>query len=55
MPKTAAFDQFSDDYDQWFEENRDLYEAELEAIRQWSPQSVLWMMSANPFGRHAGY
>ena len=37
MPKTAAFDQFSDDYDQWFEENRDLYEAELEAIRQLLP------------------
>jgi len=37
MPRTAPFDNYSDEYDQWFEKNRDLYEAELEAIRQCLP------------------
>ena len=37
MPKTKPFDEFSDAYDEWFEENAGLYEAELEAIRQLIP------------------
>jgi len=34
VPKVEPFEQYSDTYDQWFEENRDKYEAELEVIRR---------------------
>jgi len=37
MPKTEPFDKYSDAYDEWFNKNYDLYEAELEAIRQLIP------------------
>ncbi len=37
MPRTEPFDEYSDAYDEWFEENLDLYEAELEAIRRLLP------------------
>lgn len=37
MPKIEAFEKYSDDYDEWFEKNNDLYEAELETIRQLLP------------------
>ena len=34
MPKIESFEKNSDAYDDWFENNHDLYEAELEAVRQ---------------------
>lgn len=37
MPKTEAFEKYSDAYDEWFKQNSDLYGAELEAIRQLLP------------------
>ncbi len=37
MPKTAPFETHSDRYDQWFDANRDVYLAELEAVRQLMP------------------
>ena len=37
MPKTEPFEKYSDEYDAWFEKNVELYEAELEAIRQLIP------------------
>jgi SAM-dependent methyltransferase len=37
MPKTKPFDKHSDRYDMWFEKNRDIYHAELEAIRKLIP------------------
>jgi len=37
MPKAGAFEKYSDEYDAWFEKNPDIYEAELEAIRQLIP------------------
>ncbi|MCI4397492.1 MAG: class I SAM-dependent methyltransferase [Acidobacteria bacterium] len=37
MPKTGPFEEHSDRYDEWFERNRDVYHAELEAIRQLIP------------------
>lgn len=37
MPKTAAFDRYSEAYDEWFAKNADLYEAELEAVRRLLP------------------
>ena len=41
MSKTEAFVKYSDAYDEWFEKNSDLYEAELEAIRQLIPPSEI--------------
>lgn len=38
MPKTAAFEQFSDAYDAWFEINADLYAAELATLRSMLPE-----------------
>lgn len=37
MPKTRPFDQYSDEYDAWYDDHSDLYGAELEAIRQLIP------------------
>lgn len=37
MPKIEPFEKHSDEYDQWFEKNRDLYQAELKAVRQLIP------------------
>jgi len=37
MPKIRPFEKYSDAYDEWFEENRDLYEVELETISQLIP------------------
>jgi len=37
MPKTEPFDKYSEEYDEWFKKNVELYEAELEAIRQLIP------------------
>ena len=37
MPKIEPFEKHSDAYDEWFNKNIDLYEAELEAIRQLIP------------------
>jgi SAM-dependent methyltransferase len=37
MSKIEPFEKHSDTYDEWFEKNRDLYEAELGVIRQLIP------------------
>ncbi len=37
MPKTEPFEKYSNAYDEWFERNADLYEAELRTIRQFIP------------------
>ena len=37
MPKSDLFNRHSDAYDEWFERNADLYEAELEAVRRLLP------------------
>ncbi|NOQ97303.1 MAG: methyltransferase domain-containing protein [Calditrichae bacterium] len=37
MPKIEPFEKHGDAYDEWFKKNIDLYEAELEAIRQLIP------------------
>lgn len=33
MPRIEPFEEHSDSYEKWFEENADLYQAELEAVR----------------------
>jgi SAM-dependent methyltransferase len=38
MPKIEAFEKYNDEYDEWFEKNPELYDAELEAIRRLLPQ-----------------
>jgi SAM-dependent methyltransferase len=40
MPKTEPFDKYSEEYDEWFKKNVDLYEAELETIRQLIPPHI---------------
>ncbi len=37
MPRIEAFEKYSDDYDEWFKKNPDVYYAELKAIRQLIP------------------
>ena len=37
MPKIESFEKYSDAYDEWFEKNHDVYESELEVIRQLIP------------------
>jgi len=37
VPKTIPFDTYCEAYDDWFEKNRDVYEVELEAVRQLIP------------------
>ena len=37
MPKIEAFEKYGNEYDEWFKKNSELYEAELEAIRQLIP------------------
>ena len=41
MPKINAFEKYSQAYDEWFINNADLYEAELEAVRQLMPTSCI--------------
>jgi len=41
MPKTEPFDKHGDRYDEWFEKNRDVYRAELEAIRRLIPSPAV--------------
>ncbi len=40
MPKISAFEKYADAYDQWFEDNHLLYEAELRCIRQIVPSPM---------------
>ena len=37
MPKIESFEKYSDAYDEWFEKNQEVYESELEVIRQLIP------------------
>ena len=37
MARTAAFEKHSEAYDDWFDKNRDIYEAELKVVRQLLP------------------
>lgn len=38
MPKTESFDQYSDEYEKWFDDNHNLVESELEAIKKVIPE-----------------
>jgi len=38
MPRTKPFDEFADDYDQWFENNRNAYLSELAALKLALPE-----------------
>ncbi|HSH52550.1 MAG TPA: hypothetical protein VK982_12570, partial [Bacteroidales bacterium] len=39
MPKTKPFDNYTDDYEKWFEENQLLFASELEAIKKVIPEN----------------
>ncbi len=38
MPKTKGYESHAEGYDQWFDENPDIYQAEIEAIKSVLPQ-----------------
>ncbi|MBN2651093.1 MAG: class I SAM-dependent methyltransferase [Spirochaetales bacterium] len=40
MNKSEVFDQYYNEYDQWFVKNKEIYEAEIESIRQLLPESL---------------
>jgi SAM-dependent methyltransferase len=55
MPRTEPFEKQSDRYDAWFEKNRDVYHAEIEAIRQMIPFPEAWGLEVGVgSGRFAG-
>jgi len=33
MPRVEPFEKFSEEYDEWFVRNRDVYQAEVDAIK----------------------
>ena len=46
MARTTAFERFSDEYDDWFERHKNLYELELQAVRRF--------VDADAFGVEVG-
>lgn len=38
MTKTKPFDEYSDDYDRWFDEHENIYESELKAVKELTPE-----------------
>lgn len=38
MPKTQGYESHADMYDQWFDENPEIYQAEIEAVRKLLPE-----------------
>lgn len=53
MTKTTSFDEAAAEYDAWFEKHRDLYLAELEAVRGFIPASGSGMEIGVGTGRFA--
>jgi SAM-dependent methyltransferase len=39
MARTEPFDKYLDEYEEWFKENRYVYESELEAVRHFIPKN----------------
>lgn len=39
MPRTEPFNLYLNDYEEWFEENKFVYQSELEAVRHFIPQN----------------
>lgn len=54
MTTTSPFDEQADEYDAWFEQHRDLYLAELEAVRSFIPESGSGIEIGVGTGRFAG-
>lgn len=40
MPTTAPFETLTDEYDEWFDSNRDAYRAELAALERLLPENI---------------
>jgi SAM-dependent methyltransferase len=53
MSKSVPFQKYTAEYEQWFEENRMVYEAELRAVRSLLPQGHLGMEIGVGTGRFA--
>ncbi len=39
MARTEPFDKYLDEYEEWFEENKFVYESELKAVEHFIPES----------------
>ncbi|MCF8069666.1 MAG: class I SAM-dependent methyltransferase [Desulfobacterales bacterium] len=53
MPKTEPFQKYTNQYEQWFEENTWVYEAELKAVRALLPENQTGMEIGVGTGRFA--
>jgi SAM-dependent methyltransferase len=53
MPKTAPFDDQTNEYDAWFEKHPDLFQAELETVRSFIPASGVGVEIGVGTGRFA--
>lgn len=54
MTKTDPFEKYTADYDEWFDENRFVYEAELQAVRPLLPSGKRGLEIGAGTGRFAG-
>ncbi|MFA4875846.1 MAG: class I SAM-dependent methyltransferase [Methanoregula sp.] len=52
-PAVAAFDQFSADYDRWFDTNQDIYKGQLSCLRSHIPSSGTGLEIGAGSGRFA--
>ncbi len=53
MARTGAFEHYSEQYENWFEKNREIYEWELEAVRRMLPHSGIGIEIGVGSGRFA--
>ncbi len=53
MARITPFENYSDDYDRWFNDNRSVYEMELEAVRDFIPENAFGLDVGIGTGRFA--
>ncbi len=53
MPRTEPFDKYINDYEIWFEENKFVYESELEAVKHFIPSGKIGIEIGIGTGRFA--
>jgi ubiquinone/menaquinone biosynthesis C-methylase UbiE len=54
MPRISPFEKYADQYEQWFVQNRRVYDAELRAVREMIPAGGLGVEVGVGTGRFAG-
>ncbi|WP_216594039.1 class I SAM-dependent methyltransferase [Desulfobacter postgatei] len=53
MYKISPYQNYAKQYDQWFDENRQVYEAELRAVRSFIPERLCGLEIGAGTGRFA--